>query len=129
MWPFKQKKPKVLVRVHKAHFMNIMELEHVPYYFVNVLNIGTKEIFIYKIYFSWPSNFLTVSPIGRDQFPIKLMPGEQWETWIEVSSIHSIAYNDAVAVISTERGGKCYSIPSTRRINVPSLGTVPGDNL
>ena len=123
MWPF-IKKPNILVRVHTAYFNNIMELSHEPYYFINILNIDkSRDIVISDIRcHHWPKN-TTVYQSERP-LPVKVTPGEQWETWISLDKIGKEAYEDFYITFSTDK--RTYTCRSTRRTNVPNSGTVPG---
>lgn len=129
MWPF-TRKPKVLVRVHKAYFNNIMELEHEPYYFINVLNIEkSKNIIITNIKCDFLGRFTLYQQ--ERPYPVKITPGEQWETWIKVEKAGEKAYENFYVFLDTRRPNsldrKSYIIRSTLRINVPNSGIVPGD--
>jgi hypothetical protein len=122
---------KPLVRVHKAYFTDMMDLNKEPYYFVNILNIDPKRnITIDKVWYVQYGGWASINQPGRDT-PVMLTPGEQWETWIQVQYVGENAFKKFFADIRFERSKywlfpKATTVSSTKRINVPPFGTVPG---
>jgi hypothetical protein len=119
---------KVRVRVHIAYFYDAMTFSHPPFYFINILNTyKRKSITIEKIWFEWGGkrkHFALVCDNPGRELPVKLTPGEQWETWMLVTNVHADAFNDARVYYKTKYF--THIVKSVRRSNVPSQGNVPG---
>jgi hypothetical protein len=119
-WAAFGERRKVRLTVHRAFFVASGR----ECFFINVTNLSkNRELEITHVWFEAKPQIPALQP--DRMLPKRLKPDETWETWIDVSKVpselHQSAYTLARARLSSGS-----VIKSTKNIDVPDAGNVPG---
>jgi len=111
---------RLKLTVHNAFFTG----STIANYFINVTNLSRKtELEVTHIYFECG---IQMPVLRKDRMlPVRLKPGQSWETWISVANIPE-NFRENACKLARARLSNGKIIKSVENKNVPERGTVPG---
>ena len=113
---------RLRVRVYRGYFVGSDQ----ECFFVNLTNRSSKrDLEVTHVWFQGRRQIPVLQP--ERPLPVRLKPGECWETWIPVAALHQIVLPEALNLAHARLSNGAV-IRSKPNINVPNYGRMPRSN-